>query len=53
MTQGRCWVSTFVYMPYCIFNIVSPLMSLCVAASGWKIKRPHLLPAADNDYGNG
>ena len=32
-------VSTFVYMPYCIFNIVSPLMSLMVAAIGWKIKR--------------
>ena len=25
-------VSTFVYMPYCIFNIVSPLMSILVAA---------------------
>ena len=32
-------VSTFVYMPYCIFNIVSPLMSLLVAAVGWKIKK--------------
>ena len=32
-------LSTFVYMPYCIFNIVSPLMSLCVAALGWKIKK--------------
>jgi len=32
-------VSTFVYAPYCIFNIVSPLMSLLVAAVGWNIKR--------------
>ena len=40
MTQATVLgVSTFVYMPYCIFNIVSPLMSLLVAAVGWKIKR--------------
>ena len=40
MTQATVLgVSTFVYMPYCIFNIVSPLMSLCVAALGWKIKK--------------
>lgn len=40
MTQATVLgVSTFVYMPYCIFNIVSPLMSLAVAAIGWKIKR--------------
>ena len=39
MTQATVLgVSTFVYMPYCIFNIVSPLMSLLVAAIGWKIK---------------
>ena len=40
MTQATVLgVSTFVYMPYCIFNIVSPLMSLLVAAAGWKIRR--------------
>ena len=40
MTQATVLgVSTFVYMPYCIFNIVSPLMSLMVAAIGWKIKK--------------
>ncbi len=40
MTQATVLgVSTFVYMPYCVFNIVSPLMSLAVAAVGWKIKR--------------
>ena len=39
MTQATVLgVSTFAYMPYCIFNIVSPLMSLLVAALGWKIK---------------
>ena len=40
MTQATVLgVSTFVYMPYCIFNIVSPLMSILVAAIGWRIKR--------------
>ena len=40
MTQATVLgVSTFVYMPYCIFNIASPLMSLLVAAIGWKIKK--------------
>ena len=40
MTQATVLgVSTFVYMPYCIFNIVSPLMSLTVAAVGWRIKK--------------
>lgn len=40
MTQATVLgVSTFVYMPYCIFNIASPLMSLLVAAVGWKIKK--------------
>jgi len=40
MTQATVLgVSTFVYMPYCIFNIVSPLMSVAVAACGYKIFR--------------
>lgn len=40
MTQATVLgVSTFVYMPYCIFNLVSPLMSLLVAATGWHIHR--------------
>ena len=40
MTQATVLgVSTFVYMPYCIFNIASPLMSLLVAATGWGIRR--------------
>ncbi|MCM1151080.1 MAG: sodium:proton antiporter [Alistipes sp.] len=40
MTQATVLgVSTFVYMPYCIFNLVSPLMSLLVAAAGWHIRK--------------
>jgi NhaC family Na+:H+ antiporter len=38
MTQSTVLgVATLTYMPYCIFNIVSPLMSILVAAMGWKI----------------
>ncbi len=45
MTQATVLgVSTFTYMPYCIFNIVSPLMSLLVAAVGWNIKRKKRKP---------
>ncbi len=32
-------VSTFTYMPYCFFNYLSPLMSIAVAAIGYKILR--------------
>ena len=40
MTQATVLgVSTFIYFPYCIFNLVSPLMSLLVAAAGWRIYR--------------
>ena len=38
MTQSTVLgVATMTYMPYCIFNIVSPIMSIVVAALGWKI----------------
>lgn len=40
MTQSTVLgVSTFVYFPYCIFNLISPLMSIFVAAIGYKIVR--------------
>lgn len=38
MTQATILgVATFTYLPYCFFNIVSPLMSIIVAAIGYKI----------------
>lgn len=38
MTQSTVLgVSTFTYLPYCFFNIISPLMSIFVAALGYKI----------------
>ena len=40
MTQSTVLgVPTLTYLPYCFFNIISPLMSIIVAALGWKIKR--------------
>lgn len=38
MTQSTVLgVSTFAYLPYCFFNLISPLMSVIVAATGYKI----------------
>ena len=38
MTQSTVLgVSTITYLPYCVFNIVSPIMSILVAAIGYKI----------------
>lgn len=40
MTQSTVLgVPTLTYLPYCFFNYLSPLMTLLVAAIGWKIKR--------------
>ena len=32
-------VATLVYLPYCFFNYLSPLMSIFIASIGWKIRR--------------
>lgn len=38
MTQATILnVPTLVYLPYCFFNIISPLMSIAIAAIGYKI----------------
>lgn len=40
MTQATVLkVSTLEYLPYCFFNIISPLMSIFIAAIGYKIVR--------------
>ena len=40
MTQATVLkVSTLTYLPYCFFNIISPLMSILIAAIGYKIVR--------------
>jgi NhaC family Na+:H+ antiporter len=40
MTQATILgVPTFTYLPYCFFNLLSPLMSIAIAAIGYKIRR--------------
>ena len=40
MTQATILgVATLTYLPYCFFNLISPLMSITVAAIGYKINR--------------
>ena len=48
MTQSTVLgVSTFVYFPYCIFNLISPLMTILVAAIGYKIVKNPTEAAAE------
>ena len=40
MTQATVLgVPTFAYLPYCFFNLLSPLTAIVVATIGWKITR--------------
>lgn len=40
MTQATVLkVSTLTYLPYCLFNLISPLMSVLIAMIGYKIAR--------------
>jgi NhaC family Na+:H+ antiporter len=44
MTQATILsVPTFTYLPYCFFNLISPLMSILIAAIGYKIKRTEII----------
>ena len=41
MTQSTVLgVPTLTYLPYCFFNLLCPLMTLTIAALGWRIKPP-------------
>ncbi len=42
MTQATVLgVATWTYLPYCFFNLISPLMTITMAALGYKIKQHH------------
>ena len=42
MTQATILgVATLTYLPFCFFNLISPLMSIFMAAVGYKIKQHH------------
>ena len=50
MTQATILnVPTMVYFPYCFFNIISPLMSILVAATGYSIVRKVAKPQEDKN----
>lgn len=51
MTQSMVLkVSTLEYLPYCFFNLISPMMSILIAMTGYKIfhKTDPTSPQADN-----
>ena len=49
MTQSTVLgVATFTYLPFCFFNIISPLMSVAVAALGWHIPAPRRMEEETN-----
>jgi NhaC family Na+:H+ antiporter len=37
--SGVLHVATLAYLPYCFFNIITPIITLLVAAIGYKIRR--------------
>ena len=39
-------VPTLVYLPYCLFNYLTPLVSILVVSTGFKIRRAVVRPAA-------
>lgn len=50
MTQATVLgVPTLTYLPYCFFNYLSPLMSMFIAAIGWKIKHIATQPTASEE----
>lgn len=38
-------VATVVYLPFCIFNILSPIMSMVMAWTGFKVRRTNMAEA--------
>lgn len=51
MTQATVLgVPTLTYLPYCFFNLLCPVMTLLVAAIGWRIK--HIAQASDTKIDN-
>ena len=50
MTQATILnVSTLTYLPYCFFNILSPLMTILIAAIGYKIRKIKKTTAKENN----
>ena len=46
MTQATVLgVPTLTYLPYCFFNLMSPLMAIFMSIIGWKIKKEERVDA--------
>jgi NhaC family Na+:H+ antiporter len=46
MTQATVLgVPTLTYLPYCFFNLISPLMSVLIAFTGYSIREPQAVEA--------
>jgi NhaC family Na+:H+ antiporter len=55
-TQSRVLgVSTYTYLPYCFFNLISPIMTILIAVLNYKIRRfnPDNGEAGDGEAGKG
>ncbi len=53
MTQAAVLnVATFTYLPYAFFNLLSPLMSIFIAMTGYKIVRSVVPPSEDKTPGS-
>jgi len=53
MTQATILsIPTITYLPFCFFNLISPLMSIIVAATGYKIHRhkPEIKQAEEESH---
>ena len=50
MTQATILsVSTLTYLPFCFFNIISPMMSILIAATGYKIIKSGAAKGSENE----
>ena len=50
MTQATVLgVPTLTYLPYCFFNLLCPVMTLLVAALGWRIKHDNNQEPVNNE----
>jgi NhaC family Na+:H+ antiporter len=47
--SGILGISTWTYLPYCIFNWISPIMTLTVAALGFKIRQRDHQPKIETE----
>lgn len=45
-------VSTLSYLPFCFFNLINPIVSIVIGASGWKIEKLNKEESAGEEFIN-